>query len=83
MSHEIRTPLNGVLGMAQAMAMGEVTDQQRERLNAVLAERTGQSIEQIGRDTDRDHFMSAEAAAAYGLIDRVLTSRGEAFEPDR
>ncbi|TDV35238.1 ATP-dependent Clp protease proteolytic subunit ClpP [Paraburkholderia caballeronis] len=55
----------------------------RERLNAVLAERTGQSIGQIGRDTDRDHFMSAEAAAAYGLIDRVLTSRGEAFEPDR
>jgi ATP-dependent Clp protease, protease subunit len=50
---------------------------QRERLNAILAERTGRDIAQIERDTDRDHFMSAEAAAEYGLIDRVITSRDE------
>ncbi|CAG4894061.1 ATP-dependent Clp endopeptidase proteolytic subunit ClpP [Paraburkholderia gardini] len=47
----------------------------RERLNALLAERTGQSIEQIEKDTDRDNFMSTEDAQRYGLIDDVLTTR--------
>jgi ATP-dependent Clp protease, protease subunit len=50
---------------------------QRERLNAVMAERTGKTIEQIAKDTDRDHYMSAEAAAEYRLIDRVIGSRDE------
>lgn len=47
----------------------------RERLNALFAERTGQTVEQVEKDTDRDNFMSAEAAKTYGLIDAVLTSR--------
>jgi ATP-dependent Clp protease protease subunit len=47
----------------------------RERLNAVLAQRTGQSVAQIEKDTDRDNFMSADAAKAYGLIDDVLATR--------
>ena len=47
----------------------------RKRLNAILAERTGQPIERIERDTERDNFMSAEDAVQYGLIDKVLTSR--------
>jgi ATP-dependent Clp protease protease subunit len=47
----------------------------RERLNIILAERTGQDIERIGVDTERDNFMSAEEAQAYGLIDKVLVSR--------
>jgi ATP-dependent Clp protease protease subunit len=47
----------------------------RERLNGILAERTGQSIEQIARDTDRDNFMSAEQACDYGIIDKVLQKR--------
>jgi ATP-dependent Clp protease protease subunit len=47
----------------------------RERLNAVLAERTGQSIAQIEKDTDRDNFMSADAAKSYGLVDDVLATR--------
>ena len=47
----------------------------RERLNAVLAERTGQTIEQIAKDTDRDNFMSAASAKEYGLIDDVLMNR--------
>ncbi|MCC6072505.1 ATP-dependent Clp endopeptidase proteolytic subunit ClpP [Massilia sp. GCM10020059] len=47
----------------------------RERLNRILAERTGQSMEQIHKDTDRDRFMSGDEAAEYGLIDKVLTSR--------
>ncbi|MDB5792862.1 MAG: ATP-dependent Clp protease proteolytic subunit [Massilia sp.] len=47
----------------------------RERLNRILAERTGQSMEQIHKDTDRDRFMSGDEAVEYGLIDKVLTNR--------
>jgi ATP-dependent Clp protease protease subunit len=47
----------------------------RERLNGILAEKTGQSIEQIAKDTERDNFMSAETAAEYGIIDKVITQR--------
>jgi ATP-dependent Clp protease, protease subunit len=47
----------------------------RERLNAITAERTGRSIEEIARDTDRDNFMSASEAKGYGLIDDVLETR--------
>src|SRR5699024_2018436 len=44
----------------------------RAKLNKILAERTGQSIEQIEKDTDRDNFLSAEEAKEYGLIDQVM-----------
>jgi len=47
----------------------------RERLNGILAEKTGKTVEEIARDTERDNFMSADAAAEYGLIDKVLTTR--------
>lgn len=47
----------------------------RERLNQILAEKTGRTPEQIAKDTDRDNFMSAQEAADYGLIDKVLTHR--------
>ena len=47
----------------------------RERLNKILAERTGKTMEQIHKDTDRDRFMSGDEAAEYGLIDKVLSSR--------
>ncbi len=47
----------------------------RERLNQILAERTGQDIERIAVDTERDNFMSADDAREYGLIDKVLISR--------
>lgn len=50
----------------------------RERLNSLLSEATGQPVERIARDTDRDNFLSAEDAVSYGLIDRTLVSRGEA-----
>ncbi|HAB47093.1 MAG: ATP-dependent Clp endopeptidase proteolytic subunit ClpP [Betaproteobacteria bacterium] len=49
----------------------------RERLNRILSERTGQPIERIERDTDRDNFMSADDAVSYGIIDRVLSNRSE------
>jgi ATP-dependent Clp protease, protease subunit len=50
---------------------------QRERLNGILAARTGRDITQIAHDSDRDNFMTAQAAADYGLIDRVLTTRDD------
>ncbi|HHM05915.1 MAG TPA: ATP-dependent Clp endopeptidase proteolytic subunit ClpP [Gammaproteobacteria bacterium] len=49
----------------------------RERLNAILAKHTGQPLEKIQADTDRDNFMSAEDAKAYGLVDAVLDTRKE------
>jgi ATP-dependent Clp protease protease subunit len=48
----------------------------RERLARIMADNTGQTIEQIHKDTDRDRFMSSEEAVEYGLIDKVLTNRG-------
>ena len=48
----------------------------RESLNAILAERTGQSLEKIRLDSERDFFMSADEAKAYGLIDQVIAKRG-------
>ena len=47
----------------------------RERLNGILAENTGRSVEEIRRDTERDNFMSADEAEKYGMIDKVLTTR--------
>jgi ATP-dependent Clp protease protease subunit len=55
----------------------------RERLNAMMAERTGRSIEEIVRDTDRDNFMSAHGAKAYGLVDEVLETRAALRDPAR
>ena len=49
----------------------------RERLNQILADVTGQPIDRIAKDTDRDNFLSPEDALSYGLIDKVLTKRGE------
>ena len=52
----------------------------KQKLNSMLAHHTGQTIERIERDTDRDNFLSAEAAVEYGLVDKVLSSRDEAVE---
>jgi ATP-dependent Clp protease protease subunit len=48
----------------------------RERINRILSERTGQPVDRIGRDTDRDNFMSANDAVSYGLIDKIFVKRG-------
>jgi ATP-dependent Clp protease, protease subunit len=48
----------------------------RERINKILSERTGQPVDRIGRDTDRDNFMSANDAVSYGLIDKIFVKRG-------
>jgi ATP-dependent Clp protease protease subunit len=48
----------------------------RESLNSILAERTGQSLDKIKADSERDYFMSAAEAQAYGLVDKVIERRG-------
>ncbi len=52
----------------------------RERMNQILAQHTGQSVEQITDDIDRDRFMSPEEAKEYGLIDNIITRRGQVVE---
>jgi ATP-dependent Clp protease protease subunit len=72
----IHQPLGGVQGQASDIQIhAEWILKTREKLNRILSENTGQPLDVIERDTDRDNFMGAEAAAAYGLIDKVVTSR--------
>ncbi|HEX4856930.1 MAG TPA: ATP-dependent Clp endopeptidase proteolytic subunit ClpP [Limnobacter sp.] len=72
----IHQPLGGVQGQASDI---EIHAREilylREKLNGILAENTGKSVEEIARDTDRDNFMGADSAKDYGLIDEVLKHR--------
>jgi ATP-dependent Clp protease, protease subunit len=74
----IHQPSGGAQGMASDI---EIQAREilylRQRLNAIYAERTGQPIERIEKDTDRDTFLSAQDAVDYGLIDKVLDSRSQ------
>ncbi len=74
----IHQPLAGFQGQASDIDIHarEVLET-RDRLNRILSKHTGQTIDQIRNDTDRDNFMGGEAAVAYGLIDRVMERRGE------
>ncbi len=75
----IHQPLGGFQGQASDI---EIRAKEilylRSRLNEMLAKHTGQSIDVIERDTDRDNFMSADKAVEYGLVDKVLASRADA-----
>ena len=74
----IHQPLGGVQGRRQATDI-EIEAREilriRQQLNEIMAEKTGQSLEKIDKDTDRDFFMSAEEAKEYGIIDQVIESR--------
>ena len=70
----IHQPLGGVQGQASEIEIhAREILRMREELNCILASRSGQDIEVVARDTDRDNFMSAQDAVEYGLIDEVLT----------
>ncbi len=72
----IHQPLGGTRGQASDIKIhAERILKLRDTLNRILSERTGQPLERIEKDTDRDNFLSSEEAVAYGLIDEVLTSR--------
>ena len=69
----IHQPLGGARGQASDIEiMAREILKVREMINQIMVQHTGQNIERIERDTDRDYFMSAEEAAEYGLIDSVL-----------
>jgi ATP-dependent Clp protease protease subunit len=72
----IHQPIGGFQGQASDIAIhAKEILSLREKLNEIMARQTGQPVERIERDTDRDNFLSAEDAVAYGLIDKVLQSR--------
>ncbi|MFO1283397.1 MAG: ATP-dependent Clp endopeptidase proteolytic subunit ClpP [Burkholderiales bacterium] len=75
----IHQPMGGFQGQASDIEIhAKYILSLRERLNKLLAVHTGQPIDKIERDTDRDNFLTAEEAVGYGLVDRVLQKRGEA-----
>ena len=74
----IHQPMGGVQGQAADIEIhAKEILYLRERLNKILSERTGQPVEKIAKDTDRDNFMSGEDAVKYGLIDKIFVSRSE------
>ncbi len=74
----IHQPLGGTQGQATEIeiAAREIL-RTREELNKILAENTGKSLEEVSRDTERDHWLRAEEALEYGLIDQIFTTREE------
>jgi ATP-dependent Clp protease, protease subunit len=72
----IHQPLGGARGQATDIKIhAEQILKIRSRINVILSERTGQPLEKIERDTERDFFMSAEEAKAYGIVDEVMARR--------
>jgi ATP-dependent Clp protease protease subunit len=75
----IHQPMGGFQGQASDVEIhAKEILYLRAKLNEIMAKHTGQPVERIARDTDRDNFLSAEDAMQYGLLDRILTSRTEA-----
>ncbi len=77
----IHQPLGGFRGQASDIEIhAKEILYLKERLNTLLAQHTGQSLEKLERDTDRDNFLSAEAAVEYGLVDKVISNRADAAQ---
>jgi ATP-dependent Clp protease protease subunit len=75
----IHQPLGGFQGQASDIEIhAKEILYLKDKLNGIMAHHTGQSIETIANDTDRDNFMSADAAKAYGLVDQVIAARSAA-----
>ena len=74
----IHQPLGGAQGQATDIGIqAKEILRLKKTLNMIMAENTGKKLEDIEKDTDRDYFMSAEEALEYGLIDKVIESRGK------
>ena len=72
----IHQPLGGMSGQAEDLRIhAERIIKTREKLNRILSEKTGQPLERIARDTDRDNFMDADEAVIYGILDKVIVTR--------
>ena len=69
----IHQPLGGARGQATDIKIqADLILRTREQLNKILAEKTGKSVEEIARDTERDNYMTAEDALAYGIVDKII-----------
>jgi len=80
----IHQPLGGAQGQATDVHIhAQEILRLRDELNEILVQHTGQKLEKIRQDTERDYFMSAEEAVKYGLIDKVMRSRAEADEESK
>jgi ATP-dependent Clp protease protease subunit len=74
----IHQPLSGIRGVATDIEIhARELDKLREKINRLIAGETGQTFEQVEKDTDRDYWMTAEEAQKYGLVTKVITSRKE------
>jgi ATP-dependent Clp protease protease subunit len=74
----IHQPLSGIRGVATDIEIhARELDKLRDKINRLIGEETGVPVEQVEKDTDRDYWMSAAEAVNYGLISRIVTSRGE------
>ena len=78
----IHQPMGGTRGQATDIKIqAEEILRMREHLNGLLAKHTGQPLERIAADTERDYYMSAEQAKTYGIIDQVVAKRAAALKP--
>ena len=74
----IHQPSGGAKGQATEIEIAaENILKTKKRLNEIIAANTGKSVEQVALDTERDHYLSAEEALEYGLIDRIITNRAD------
>jgi ATP-dependent Clp protease protease subunit len=74
----IHQPLSGIRGVATDIEIhARELEKLRAKINTLIAEETGNPVEQVEKDTDRDYWMSAQEAVKYGLISKVITNRGE------
>ena len=72
----IHQPSGGVQGQAtDVRIVAEEIERTKKTLNRILAENTGKSLEEVSRDTERDFYMTAEEAVAYGLVDKIIANR--------
>ncbi len=77
-SYLIHQPLSGIQGVATEIEIhARELEKTKARLNEIIAEATGQSLERVSRDTDRDYWMNANEATAYGLIEKILVKRDD------
>jgi ATP-dependent Clp protease protease subunit len=74
----IHQPLSGIRGVATDIEIhARELEKLREKVNRLIADETGQDAGQVGKDTDRDYWMTADEAVNYGLISRMITSRAD------
>ncbi len=77
-SYLIHQPLSGIQGVASDIEIhARELEKTKARLNEIIAEATGQSLDRVSKDTDRDYWMNAQEALTYGLIEKIIARRDE------